>query len=256
VTYDRPPIYLPATPDYVLAVIRDSHRQQCQFDPEAESDVELTFRTTIAEWRSSCDLLDWRQLGRAIDSQWKLGRPDTSWHTVLEPAKVRTLRELCEFIAQGSVRPSIEPVIIMGATCLTAGAFLAIRSLLRDAGADVDSVAPSTPLDQYTRRHLAVFLGPISWLAPNALPEIKMSTPWYDLSCTGWVLGLLIATLGCLISPLVTAAGVILALLSWAAVWMIARLLLPSSVTFGSVQTFRDLAEVVAEGVRQSKSFS
>jgi hypothetical protein len=255
VTYDRPPAYVPATADYVLAVIRDSHRQQCQFDPEAEPDVELTFQTTIAEWRSSCDLLEWRQLGRALDSQWNLGRPDTAWHAVLEPAEVRTLRELCEFIARGTVRPSVEPVNIMGSTCLTAGAFLAIRSLLRDAGADVDSVAPSTPLDQYARRHLAVFLGPISWLAPNALPEIKMSTPWYDLSSAGCLLGLLIATVGCFVSPFVTATGVILAMVSWAAVWISARLLLPSSVTFGNVRTFRDLAKVVAEGVRQSKNF-
>jgi hypothetical protein len=255
-TYDRPPAYGPATPDYVLAVIRDSHRQQCQFDPEAEPDVELTFQTTIAEWRSSCDLLEWRQLGRALDSQWKLGRPDTAWHAVLEPAKVRTLRELCEFIARGSVRPSVEPVSIMGSTCLTAGAFLAIRALLRDTGADVDSVAPSTPLDQNTRRHFAVFLGPISRLAPNALPEIEISTPWYDdLSIAGYLLGLIIAFVGCFISPFVAAAGLILTMVSWATVEIGTRLLLPSSVTFGNLQTFRDLAKVVAEGVRQSKKF-
>jgi hypothetical protein len=253
-TYDRPPAYVPATPDYVLAVIRDSHRQQCQFDPEAEPDVELTFQSTVAEWRSACDLLEWRQLGRALDSQWKLGRPDTAWHNVLEPAAARTLRELCEFIARGSVRPLVEPVNIMGATCLTAGAFLAFRSLLRDAGADVDSVAPSTPLDQYARRHLAVFLGPISWLAPNVLPEIKMSTPWYDLSLAGYVLGLLVAAVGCFVSPFVTAAGVILAMVSWASVWISARLQLPSSVTFGDLRTFRDLAKVVAAGVHERKT--
>jgi hypothetical protein len=255
-TYDRPPAYVPATPDYVLAVIRDWHRQQCQFDPEAEQDVELTFQTAIAEWRSSCDLLEWRQLGRALDSQWNLGRPDTAWHAVLEPAKARTLRELCEFIARGAVRPSVEPLSIMGSKCLTAGAFLAIRSLLRDAGADVDSVAPSTPLDQYARRHVAVFLGPISWLAPNALPEINMSTPWYDLSSAGCFLGLLIATVGCFISPFVTVAGVILAVVSLAAIWISDRLRLPSNVTFGNLRTFRDLAKVVAEGVRQNKDFA
>ena len=81
-TYDRPPTHLPATPDYVLAVSRDSYRQQCQFDPDAEPDVELTFQTTIAEWRSSYNLLEWRQLGRALRNQWKLGRPDTAWHAV------------------------------------------------------------------------------------------------------------------------------------------------------------------------------
>ncbi len=246
-TYDRPPAYVPATPEYVLAVIRDSHRQQCQYDPEAEPDVELTLETTIAEWRYACDLLDWQQLGRALDGEWKLGRPDTEWYRVLEPAKKRTLRELCEFVAQGAVRPTIEPVRILGSTCLTAGAFLAIRSLLRDAGADVDSVAPSTSLDQYTRRHPGVFLGPISWLAPNALPKVTMSMPWYDLSFSGFLLGLLLAFAGSFISPLATAAGIVLALVSWVLDWIIADLLVPSRVAFGNLRTFRDLATVVAD---------
>ena len=253
-TYDGPPAYLPATPEYVLAVLRDRHRQQCQIDPAAEPDVELSFETTIAEWRSACDLLDWRRLGRALNSEWKLGWPDTAWRTVLEPAKARTLREVCQFIAQEALRPTIEPISIMGATCLTAGAFVAIRSLLRDAGADVASVAPSTALDQYARRHLAVFLGPISCLAPNALPEIKISTPWDDVCLVGFFLAVLLASAGWFISPLFTAAGIILALVSYAALWIMAPLLLPSKVVFGNLRTFRDLAKVVALGARPTKN--
>jgi hypothetical protein len=249
-TYDRPPASVPATPGYVLDVIRDSHRQQCQFDPEAEPGVELTFETTVAEWRSACDLLDWRRLGRALDGEWSLSRADAAWRAVLEPAGERSLRDVCEFIAQGAVRPSIEPISILGATCFPAGAFLAIRSLLREAGADVDFVTPSSPLDAYTRRYLGVFLGPISRLAPNALPAVKVSTPWYDLSLAGFLLGLLTAFAGWFVSPLAAAAGVILALTSWAGTWITARCLPPSKVEFGRLRTFRDLAGVVAEGAR------
>jgi hypothetical protein len=251
-TYDRPPVSVPATPEYILDVIRDSHRQQCQFDPEAEPDAELTFETTVADWRSACDLLDWRPLGRALDSEWSLGRPDAVWRSVLEPAKERTLRDVCEFVASGAMRPSIEPMSILGVTCLPAGVFLAIRSLLNKAGADVNSVAPSTPLDEYTRRHLGVFLGPISRLAPNALPAVRVSTPWYDLSVAGFLLGLLAASAGWLVSPLAMAAGVVLALTSWAGTWITARYLPPSRVEFGGLRTFRDLACVVAQGVQRS----
>lgn len=250
-TYDRPPASVPATPGYILDVIRDSHRQQCQFDPEAEPDAELRFDTTIAEWRSACDLLDWRRLGRALDGEWGLGRPEAAWRSVLEPAEERTLHDLCEFIAAGAVRPSIEPVRILGATCFPAGAFLAIRSLLRQAGANVDSVAPSTPLDEYTRRHLSVFLGPISRLAPDALPAVKLSMPWYDLSIARFLIGLLAASAGWFVSPLATAAGVILALTSWAGTWITARYLPPAKVEFGNLRTFRDLAGVVAEGAQR-----
>jgi hypothetical protein len=68
--FDRPPVLVAATPAYVLDVIRDQHRQQCGYDPMADSDAELTFETTIAEWRDACDLLDWRRLGRALDREW------------------------------------------------------------------------------------------------------------------------------------------------------------------------------------------
>jgi hypothetical protein len=250
VTYDRPPIVVPATPGYILDVIRDWHRQQCQFDEEAEPDAELTFETTVAEWRSACDPLDWQRLGRGLDDEWGLGRPVAAWWSVLEPAEERTLRDVCEFIASGAARPSIEPVSILGARCLPAGAFLAIRSLLREAGVEVDSVTPSTPLGEYTRHHLGVFLGPISRLAPNALPAVKLSMPWYDLCSAGLLLGVLTAFTGWLISPLATAAGVTLALASWAGTWITVCCLPPSKVEFGSLQTFGDLARAVAEGAQ------
>lgn len=57
-----PTIDEPATPDYVLAVLRDMHRQQCQHDPEADPSAVLSFDTTVTEWRAACDLLGWRQL--------------------------------------------------------------------------------------------------------------------------------------------------------------------------------------------------
>jgi hypothetical protein len=257
-TFDRPPASVPATPGYVLDVIRDEHRQLSQFDTEVDPDADLTFETTVAEWRSACDLLDWRRLGRALDEEWRLGRPVAAWRAVLEPGRERTLRDLCEFIASGASKPTIEPLRILGSTCLPAGAFVAIRSLLREAGADVDSVAPSTPLHEYTRRHLGVFLGPISRLAPGSLPAVKLGTPRDDLCITGFMVGLLAVSVGGLFSPrdpgffflAVTAVGVLLALISCAGAWITARCLPLSKAEFGSLRTFRDLAYVVAEGAR------
>lgn len=52
-TYDRPPIPVPATPEYVLDVIRDAHRQQCEYDPEATPEIELTFDSTVDDWREN-----------------------------------------------------------------------------------------------------------------------------------------------------------------------------------------------------------
>lgn len=250
-TYDRPPVFVPATADYVLDAIRDSHRQQCRFDPEADPDAVLTFETTVADWRLACDLLDWRALGRALDGEWALGRSDAQWRSVLDPPEDLTLRDVCEFIASGALRPSIEPLRILGAACFPAGAFLAIRAILRERGADVSSLTPSTPIDEFARRYPGVFLGPISRLAPNALPPVRVSAPWYDLSLMGLALGLLVACAGLFISPLTAAGGVLLALVSWAGARNASRHP-PSRVEFGDLRTFRDLAVAVAHGAQRS----
>jgi hypothetical protein len=253
-TYDRPPMTVPATPRYILDVMRDSHRQQCQIDTETEPESELTFETTVSDWCDTCDLLDWRQLGRALDRAWRLGRPDAAWQSVLEPATDRKLRDVCEFIASGAVRHSIEPLSILGSTCFPAGAFLAIRWLLREEGADVESVTPSTPLDDYARRYLGVFLGPISRLAPNALPPVRVDTPWHDLSYAGFLLGSLTAIVGSFASPVATVAGAVLVLAALIWSWFAARCLAPSKVDFGSLRTFRDLARVLAEAAQSLPS--
>jgi hypothetical protein len=252
--YDLPPTYVPATPQYVLAVLRDQHRQDCSIEYDVEPQLELTFETRIAEWRFWCDLLHWRRLGRALDTECKFGLPDGAWRAVLEPARSRTLRDLCSFIAQTSFMPSIEPVNILNSKCLTAGAFLAIRSTLQEAGVNVDSVAPSTPLEPYARRHLELFIGPIARLAPNSLPDVKMSRPLYELCFWGSIFGVLVALAGSLISPIVPAGGVCVAALSWIGAWSSARFFHPTRVTIGDIRTFGDLARLVAEGARRFRS--
>ncbi len=246
--------YLPATPEYVLAVFRDEHRQDCSIEYDAEPQLELTFETTIAEWRLWCDLGEWRQLGRALDAEWKLGLPEAAWRDVLEPARSRTLRDVCSFIAQRAFMPSIEPVNILSSKCLTAGAFLAIRSTLQESGVNVDTVAPSTPLGPYARRHPGVFIGPIARLAPSALPDVKISRPLYEFSFWGFLFGLVVVFAGSFIGPIVTGGGVVLAGFSWIGCWISVRFLLPSRVTIGDLQTFGDLARLVAEGARRWRS--
>jgi hypothetical protein len=244
-----PTIDQPATPEYVLAVLQDMHRQQCQWDPEADRDFVLSMETTVEEWRTACALVEWKRLGRAHNENWAIRITDAEWRAVLEPADEKRLAEVCELIACRATRPVIRPARLFDCNCAPAGAFLTIRSLLHEAGEDAaNEIAPSTPLAPYFRRHTNVFLGPVSRLAPGALPPVRIHNPLYDAALLGSGVGLLTALIGACVSPWLVAVGVFLFVLGWALTWYAARWRLPASVEFGELRTFRDLAVVVAEG--------
>jgi hypothetical protein len=82
---DRSIEAVPASPDYVLEVLRDSHRHQCSYDPEADPSVELSFGTRVAEWRNVCDLVGPKKLAEALNEIWGLAIAPAEWEAVLEP---------------------------------------------------------------------------------------------------------------------------------------------------------------------------
>src|SRR5262249_34632314 len=170
---------------------------------------------------------------------------------VLEPAEAQRLEDVCAFIAEQATRPRIRPASLFGAPCLTAGVFLTIRSLLHRAGADVHRLTPSTPLAPFARRHLEVFLGPITRLAPGALPPVDIQTPVYDTTVWGSLIGLLFIGIGSWASvPWLTIAGGFIFVVSYLTTWVAVAWFLPSRVDFGDVRTFRDLAQIIASQAR------
>jgi hypothetical protein len=240
-----PTIDDPATPEYVLAVLQDMRRQE----PDRISDTVLSFTTTTAEWRSGYDLLTMRELGRAQNSIWGLKCSDVEWRSVLEPRRKKTMADVCAFIGARTSRPRIRPARLFGSTCVSAGAFLTVRSLLHQAGAWVEGIAPSTPLAPYARRYYELFLGPISRIAPGSLPLVSIIDPVNQAATWGLLASLLCLGIGvCGGLPLLGIVGVLLTVLFSVLQWISVTYLLPASVTFGELETFRDLANVIAQG--------
>lgn len=247
---DYPTIQQPASPGYVLAVLRDQHRQQCQYDPEAEP-TKLSFASSVAEWRQACDLVEWRQLGRALNDRWGVQVSEEEWHRVLEPSASRNLGGVCEFLASRANRPAVRPVRLLGIRCRTAGIFLTIRSLLHDAGAEVGDLRPSTPLQMYARRFPHVFLTAVSALAPGNLPPVRILTPVYDAAAWIASIGLVVAGIGLWMdSTAVVAVGALAGMGGHLLAWMAVRCLRPAQVRFGKLRTFRDLTEAISFGNR------
>lgn len=246
VNADYPIQEMPATPEYILAVIKDSHRQQCQFDPEAEKNILLTFNSTIQEWRQACDLLGWRELAKAVNDWFQTDFSDEQWKAVLEPAKQKKLSDVCELLATRAKRLEIKP---FGNRCVNAGIFLTIRSLLKRAGVQ-ETIKPSTPIAPFFRNNLVQFLSEVGKIEPGALPTVKIHEPFYNYSIWAFLLGLVICGIGSFFSPLLTIIGVFFTGSAFAAIWMAAKSR-PKKVEFGSIKTFRDLTLLIANARKE-----
>ena len=247
---DHPTIDEPATAEYVLAVLRDEHRQQCHYDDLADPDVTLSFETTVNDWSDACDLVGWRELGRALNHTWGIACSDAEWRAVLQPYHRRRLSDVCELIARHATRRRIRPVRLLGSDCRSAGAFLTIRSMLRRGGANVNDLSPLTPLAEFTRRDPGLFFGPISRLAPGCLPPVDIRcTPVCRAGCWGAIVGpVCILTGGTGGFYPLTLLGVPLFGLCFLLSVRASESMPPVRVAFGELRTFRDLAVTIARG--------
>jgi hypothetical protein len=238
----------PASPEFVLEVIRDNHRHQCAFDPEADPSAELSFDTSIAEWHDACDLVRAERLGAALNEMWEIEVPADAWRAVLEPPKHKTLRDVCDLVAAHATRTMIQPAGAFGVSCKAAGAFLAVRALLLKAGVQDGAIRPSQPIAEIARRHPEVFLGPISRLAPGRLPTVTIRSPWHRAAAWTAMIGFVVALASANFYPVVALPALAMFLLGVVAMWIVS-MYPPRAVQFGGIVTFRDLAETIAREV-------
>ncbi|MGA2496259.1 MAG: hypothetical protein ABSH20_00875 [Tepidisphaeraceae bacterium] len=244
-----PPIYVDATPDDIMAIISDLHRQQCACDWEDYPKIVLTHESSVNDWRQGYDFVGWRALAEATNTWWSVDIPLEHWRGVLEPAKGQKLREVCTLLAQHAKIPRVRAARLLGSECLPAGAFLTIRSYLAAAGADGGEIAPSTPLAEYTRRYSGVFLAELSRLAPGALPTVKISRPLLHGCSCGFALSWIGITIGCCAGlHVLSAFSAIVAIVAFLGLSIAAWFMRPASVEFAGLRTFRDLSLAVAAG--------
>ena len=237
----------------ILAILRDNHRYQCECDPEADPDIDLTFDSKIQDWRFACDLVEWKPLAIALNDQWGIDVPLSTWKPLLNPPKQTRLEDVCNLIAEHSTIERVVVPSILGRRCTPAGVFFAVRELLERDGADVQLLRPSSPLSSYAINHYRVLAGPISHLAPGLLPAIKIDHPAYDrASCA-----LMICLFGLFVSLLLVKWSPFLSILFafgtgvfWLGTWHAARHTKPAAVTFGDLKTIRDLCTALAPGIR------
>jgi hypothetical protein len=234
------------TPDEVLAILVDQHRLQSQVDPEAEPDALLTFDSSIADWRSACDLLGWRGLGQALNEEWGLSLSMTAWRDLLEPAGQRSLRILCEAISCQAQIESLPDKGFLGCRSSEGRALRALRDVLLRLGVPRHEIQATTPVAPFLSRYGWRLLSPCLRFAPGALPSIKHVGRMRRVLLL--LMGsLMIASIGLALfrSPL-GAPSLCLALLCMLLLW-IPHPIFRGSLVLPGVATLGDLATCLAK---------
>ena len=111
------------TPLDILNIFIEQHRICSPLDPEADESAELSFSSTIDDWRAANDLLPWKQLSEFLNLEFNISPTEEDWKNVLTPASIRTLKDLCELISRHSRHADIRPKKLLGKECLSSAVF-------------------------------------------------------------------------------------------------------------------------------------
>jgi hypothetical protein len=160
------------TPGEVLGVLRHVH---AIYSIDGDPDLPIRFETTVADYRQAVgfhgELID-PPLGPILNQLFSIDCADDEW-VVFMPENRRTLREVCELISTRAEVPALIPATVLGRPCLSAGAFLAVKSVLTKKGADVSRLAPLSPVEPYLFPRGQSFYEEVAKLAPGAVPMVR-----------------------------------------------------------------------------------
>jgi len=161
----------PMTADEVLVLLRHQHRQCAQEggNPDAIIHPEMT----VADWCEAADWIDGPEMGKGLNDYFGIEFTGEEWRGVLEPSRKRTLRGVCDLVASKARVDEVREVSLFGRPCVSAAVFLAVRTYLSRAGADVRHLKPSTPLAGYLGESCySVFYRDLPKIAPSRVPSL------------------------------------------------------------------------------------
>ncbi len=149
----------------ILNIFIEEHRICSPLDFETDVTIILNFNTTVSDWRCARDLMRWRPLSHFLNAEFNLSLSEEQWKSVLTPARKRTLREVCELIANHCSFPTVTPVRLLGNSCLSAAVFITLKKYLARRGVQVDDIKPSTLIAPYLDDHFSEMIEQIGILA-------------------------------------------------------------------------------------------
>ena len=143
------------TPTDVLNIFIEQHRLCSPLDLEANPYAELSFTSTIDQWRDANDLLAWRPLSKFLNKEFQIKATEDKWKSVLTPSSTRILKDVCELISKHSSKQDIRPVKLLGQECLSSAVFRTLIKYLSQRQVDVSEIKPSTSLTPYLEKYFS-----------------------------------------------------------------------------------------------------
>ncbi|HEV3439578.1 MAG TPA: hypothetical protein VG122_19595 [Gemmata sp.] len=131
-TLDYTAEQVPATPEYVLAVLDTAFRMFGELKRVDYKPIPLTFEMAVAAWlkRFGFSRSVFQMEGAEwLNSLFELDLPDDEWDQFLFRDDRFTLGDLCRFVASHlGMREVIRPWRSLVGECQAAGAFLTLKS--------------------------------------------------------------------------------------------------------------------------------
>jgi hypothetical protein len=247
-------VYRRLAPDEVLAFLVELHRVLCE-SGDADPDVTLTFDTTIRAWRDSmlAEFEDWQRIAGYLNETFGTDWKPRQWKPAIVPARRETLGDVCDLVASKVRVPEVRPVNVLGKSCASAGAFLALREMIAGSGESVDDLRPTTPLARYAESAFPKFHRQLLLLAPRLLSSIRPRGFNHDI----WLLpaagilffAVLLTCAFAFVAPWPFAPVAVLCTALFFLAWWLSDKLAqrpPESVTFEGLADFRALSYVLA----------
>lgn len=130
----------------IFAIFKEQHRLCAPLDLMANPTFILKRNSMIWEWRDAQDLMEWDDLSKFLNQEFRIDIQLSVWKKVLVPEDERTLGDLCDFLSTVAEKEIVEPVTRLGKECLSAAIFLTLKKNLKSKGVDVSQLMPSTDL--------------------------------------------------------------------------------------------------------------
>jgi hypothetical protein len=239
------------SPEEILQIINDFYNCQSQCDPVVYPGAELTFNTTISEWRDICDLVEPRDLAKYYYDLFKLESPIEEFEKILIWEGKNKLADFCMYIAEHAQKEEIKPIISMGITCHEAAIFKTLISKLKQYNINTDEIKPSSDFVPLFKRYPDEFLIEVNKLAPGSLTNFDYKDNW--IVRTGGII-ILIFILSIIIVPMIWqfywSLWIILGI--GLTIVMIGKMFKPEKDIIGGYDTIRDLIIGMQEQLKKA----